>query len=435
MTRVGGVLVLAAAVVASVAPTGGPPAPPRSIPSPRLADFQVDDLHMVSTRVGWAVDGVTGDVLHTVGDASVWRVADPPGKPPIGYLALPVAFFGGRHAWAVIAGSGPSQIAVARTADGGSRWTRGPSLDPLGGMEAGLPPGDLMIISIVSLDFVTPQEGWLAVSLSEEATSDQGIAGTGVGLVLYRTTDGGAAWSTELRFTPFTLQESGLSSGCASSQIEFTSPSQGWAPGSCLEMTQDGGVTWRSVFLPPPTGISIQRWRGSSCGSSPPSFATAGTGWLALDCAVPGAAGERRDVQVLYHTSDAGLRWIPRQPPGRWPQLPPIYTTPDVHDLGARAWLLGATASAFNSGGPGATFAALYETANGGASWDLVNPALPASAIDFVSPGAGFAVRACFGGVACASPMLLATRNGGVSWSRLHPHLVSGRLASAIPFK
>lgn len=428
-------MVLAAAVVASVAPTGGPPAPPRSIPSPRVADFQVDDLHMVSTSVGWAVDGVTGDVLHTVGSPSAWRVADPPGQPPIGYLALPAAFFGGRHAWVVIAGTGPSQVAVARTADGGSRWALGPSLDPLSGMEAGLPPGDLMIISLVSLEFVTSQDGWLVVSLSEEATSGQAITGTGGGLVLYRTTDGGATWSTELRFTPFTLHLGGLKSGCASSQIEFASPSQGWATGGCLERTQDGGITWRRVSLAPPTGISLKRWLGSSCESSPPSFATASTGWLALDCAVPGAGGERHDVQVLYQTSDAGLRWISRPAPGRWPQLPPTYTSPDGPDLGARAWMLGATTSTLSSGGPEAAFAALYTTANGGTSWKLVNPALPASAVDFVSAGVGFAVRPCFGALPCASPLLLETQNGGVSWTQLRPHLVSGRLGSPLGYK
>ncbi len=426
---------MAAAVVVSVGPAAGPPTTPLAIASTGAVGFQVDDLHMVTTTVGWAVDGVTGDVLHTAGSADSWRVADPPGRPPPGYLVPPVAFFGGRHAWAVMAGSGSSQIAVVRTADGGIRWTWGPSLEPLSGMDAGLPAGSTMAVSIVSLDFPTSQDGWLAVSLSEEAAPGEGLAGTGTGLVLYRTTDGGTAWSTELRFSPFTLHQGGLNSGCASSQIEFSSPSLGWAAGACLEQTRDGGVTWRSVSLPTPDGISAQRWLGSSCSSSPPSFTSASTGWLALDCAVPTAAGERRDVQVLYQTSDAGLRWVPRQPPGRWPQLPPKYTTPDGHDLGARAWLLGAAAPAFSGGGPGANLEALYETTDGGARWALVNPGLPASAVDFVSGSAGFAYRGCFGGVACARPMLLETESGGVGWIQLHPRLVSGRLGSPLPYR
>ncbi|MHB8332433.1 MAG: hypothetical protein ACYDEA_09600, partial [Candidatus Dormibacteria bacterium] len=139
-------LVVILAIVLSVAQVKGPSTAPRVVVPVRLSDFQVDDLHMVSASVGWAVDGVTGDILHTAGSVESWRVVDPPGKPPLGYLSASAFFLGGEHAWAVMAGNGRSEVAVARTSDGGSRWITGPSLDPMSGMDSGLPAGDSMTV-------------------------------------------------------------------------------------------------------------------------------------------------------------------------------------------------------------------------------------------------------------------------------------------------
>ena len=129
------------------------------------------------------------------------------------------------------------------------------------------------------------------------------------------------------------------------------------------------------------------------------------------------------------------MEWIPRQLPVRWPQLPPTYGTLDGPHLGTRAWLLGATAQEVRNAGPGTLSQALYQSVDGGAHWTLVDPALPASSVDFVSAQFGFAVRACFGAaVGCTNPMLLQTIDGGVNWVQLHPHLVSGRLGSQLPY-
>lgn len=428
-------LVVVLAVALSVAQVKGPSTAPRVVVPVRLSDFQVDDLHMVSASVGWAVDGVTGDVLHTAGSVESWRAVDPPGKPPLGYLSPSVFFLGGEHAWAVMAGNGRSEVAVARTTDGGSQWITGPSLDPMSGMDAGLAAGDSMTVDTVTLDFVTSRDGWLAVGLGEEWNAAQGRAGTGTGLVLYRTTDGGAQWSTELRFTAFTTQQAGLSSGCASPEILFTSPTRGWETGACVEQTRDGGITWQKVDPPRPPDISAARWRRRSCSSTQPSFASARVGWLALECVIPSRAGGMADLQVAYQTSDAGAEWVPRQLPVRWPQLPPTYGTLDGPHLGTRAWLLGATAQQLRNAGPGTVSQSLYQSVDGGAHWRLVDPALPASSVDFVSAQFGFAVRACFGAaVGCTNPMLLQTIDGGVNWVQLHPHLLSGRLGPPLPY-
>ena len=111
-------LVVILAIAVSVAQVKGPSTAPRVVVPGRLSDFQVDDLHMVSASAGWAVDGVTGDALHTAGSVESWRVVDPPGKPPLGYLSASVFFLGEERAWAVMAGNGRSEVAVARTSGG-----------------------------------------------------------------------------------------------------------------------------------------------------------------------------------------------------------------------------------------------------------------------------------------------------------------------------
>ena len=75
-------MVVIVAIVVSVAQFKGPSISPRVVVPVRFSDFQVDDLHMVSASVGWAVEGVTGDILHTAGSVESWQVVDLPGKPP-----------------------------------------------------------------------------------------------------------------------------------------------------------------------------------------------------------------------------------------------------------------------------------------------------------------------------------------------------------------
>ncbi|MHB1639450.1 MAG: beta propeller repeat protein [Candidatus Dormibacteria bacterium] len=303
-------------------------------------------------------------------------------------------------------------------------------------MDSALPAGHSMLLNTVALDFATSQDGWLAVGFGEGWDATQGgRAGTGVGLVLYRTIDGGAVWSLEMRFTPYTTLASGLRSGCASPSMVFTTPDQGWTTGACVEQTRDGGGSWQPVELPRPRGISPTRWVHRSCSSTAPSFASAAVGWLALTCTLPGPTGGIANLQLLYQTSNGGAEWAVRQPPIRWPQLPPTYGTMDGPALGALGWLLGATPKQLQTYRPGIVSEELFRTVDGGLHWELVDRALWASAVDFVSAETGFAVRACLGAVlACINPLLLETFDGGRSWVVLHPHLVDGTLRPPLPY-
>jgi photosystem II stability/assembly factor-like uncharacterized protein len=263
--RVAALLVVATATAGLV--IGSPGA--RELPPPAHASaLQVDDLHMVSAQAGWGVDMATGDILHTDGSASGWRIVDPPGRPPANNAVEPVFFLGRQHAWAVVggpssgAGAG-ADLAVARTTNAGRTWEVGPTLAPMTGMDLDLPSGDSMSGGEVALDFVNDQDGWLGIGFNELSVGSSAPypAGTGQGLVLYHTTDGGAAWSVQLRFTPFTKTAQGLPAACALADVAFTSPLRGWETGECVALTQNGGLTWRKVTLAKPLAVGSSQWR------------------------------------------------------------------------------------------------------------------------------------------------------------------------------
>jgi photosystem II stability/assembly factor-like uncharacterized protein len=394
---------------------------------------------MVSGQAGWAVDMATGDILHTAGSASSWRTVDPPGRPPANNAVDATFFLGRDHAWAVVGGPASaedSDLAVARTTDGGRTWETGPTLAPMTGMEQGLPSGDSTSGGEIALDFVNDQDGWLGVGFGETSVGPAPlIAGTGHGLVLYHTTDGGATWSVQLRFTLFTRKTGGLPANCASADVVFTTPLRGWETGGCVALTQNAGLTWRKVPLAKPMGVASKQWRRRTCTSSTPSFASGEVGWLALVCSIPTTTGKPRGVQLAYQTSDGGAHWTARAMPVAWPDLPPSYANPDVPSLGVRAWLLGVTEEQLKRSMPGSISNRLFETTDAGRIWTLLDPGLKASSVDFVSARTGFATQACWGAArGCSDPMLWVTHDAGQSWTQLHPRLVSGRLSASIPY-
>jgi photosystem II stability/assembly factor-like uncharacterized protein len=395
---------------------------------------------MVSAQAGWGVDMATGDILHTDGTASSWRIVDPPGRPPANNAVKPVFFLGGKHAWAVVGGSSSgdsTDLAVARTTNAGGTWEVGPTLAPMTGMDLDLPSGDSMSGGELGLDFVNDQDGWLGVGFNELSLGSSAPypAGTGQGLVLYHTTDGGVAWSVQLRFTPFTRRAQGLPAACALADVVFTSPLRGWETGECVALTQNGGLTWRKVTMAKPLAVAPSQWRRRECGSSPPSFASATVGWLALDCTIRGTNGKPQELELAYQTSDGGARWTNRAMPLAWPDLPPSYANPDGPSLGVRAWLLGVTAEQVKHSIPGSISNRLFETTDAGKRWTLLDPGLKAGSVDFVSTRTGFATQACWGAaLGCSDPKLWVTHDAGRSWTLLHPRLVSGKLSAYIPY-
>lgn len=129
-----------------------------------------------------------------------------------------------------------------------------------------------------ALDFVSANEGWIAET--KESTSFAGPT------VLYRTTDGGRTWSPQLTWD-----------GPGPVQVRFSPDGkeglvvgQGGVP---LFRTDDGGVHWQRMELPPQvTQVALLY------------FVDAREGWIIsyLNEAAPGFAG-------VFHTTDGGQHW------------------------------------------------------------------------------------------------------------------------------
>jgi len=368
-------------------------------------------------------------------------VVDPPGRSTFGAALDSFFFLGSLDAWAVVHlgssdGAG-NTLAVVRTTNGGRSWRRGPTLAPLADLGRGLPPHHQMEPGPASLWFVNPTDGWLTVSAGEAGTGPPPLVGTGRGMVLYHTTDGGTHWLQELRFTVFTRSAGGLPATCGTPAPVFTTRSVGFAVGGCVAVTHSAGRTWSVVQMPRPPSATPAEWRRAQCNGPSPSFPTASVGWIGLECTWHTPAGRFRDVELSYETNDGGQIWALRPNPIYYPELPPTYTTPDTPGTAGRAWLLGTTFAQVHRHTPvvGAGSRRLFRSGDGGRQWTLVDSALPAQSLDFVSPTVGFASRGCFGAsIGCTQPLLLETGNGGVTWTPIHPRLVAGHLHPLIPY-
>lgn len=239
----------------------------------------------------------------------------------------------------------------------------------------------------------------------------------GSGGTLLKTIDGGQTWRRLLPLTKDNLRD-----------VYFADEKTGWLvaerdalklktndePQSYLLKTEDGGFSWRRVFLHG-SGINARLVRAV--------FTDAERGW------VFGESG------VVFATRDGGAHWVRQAAPTKHLLLGGAFVDP------ARGWLVGAGATilqtsdggwTWQSGivrdGAGARFTAasfvgnrlgwavgtagrIFATTDGGRSWfeqrSNINDDL--SDVKFVDASEGWAVG--------AQGTLLHTKDGGVHWS------------------
>ncbi len=153
-----------------------------------------------------------------------WTDATPDGIDAVAGMKG-VYFVDDRHGWVLTAHTGAderTQLVLDRTADGGRTWSETPVAEP-----------DLAftdsIASAASVDFVSPDRGWLLVPLTTSSNFSRGR--------LFATEDGGATW-TELPAP-------------GAGALYFLDARNGWmytdgGPPS-LFRTEDGGRTWRAA--------------------------------------------------------------------------------------------------------------------------------------------------------------------------------------------
>lgn len=245
--------------------------------------YPLVDMTFISDQMGWVLAD-DGTVLYTHDGGDTWQVQES------GWLQgsldsfYSITFINETHGWAV-----GEFGAMVYTTDGGETWDK--TIGPISYLK--------------DVDFVNEKSGWL-------------IAHPLIGMecVISRTTNGGADWAS----TAIAMDE------CVEA-IEFVDEKVGWAVGSRMFKTKDGGVTWESqdngirdlksiVFVNDRLGWAVgsggkiihttdggetwlQQDSGTSANLTRVSFADEKLGCVATQ--IPG---------VELHTYDGGRTWL-----------------------------------------------------------------------------------------------------------------------------
>ena len=236
------------------------------------------------------------------------------------------------------------------------------------------------------LQVVGGQDGWLLVHVGVGMMHDY--------VALYRSTDAGVSWSRII--DPYT--DGGIQS-CTKSAMLFTDATHGWLTGDChgvkagvlLFNSTDAGLTWQEVTLPDPTGAAnLFEDMNNACGSYDPFFFGNDLGHLSVTC-TNFSSQQTTNSYYIYTTLDGGSTWTGAAYPG--------------------------TSLYFFSSDTGWSLSNKIQlTTDGGKTWKPISDVTWTPQMDFISEQIGWAVA--------RSPSALAlvkTDNGGARWTELVP--------------
>lgn len=341
--------------------------------TPRNSGTDVRSMQLVASGTGWAL---TERGLNWTNDGGQsWADITPQG------LSTPningVVFIDSSHGWMLTAIQ--SGITVFRTSNQGSTWI--PSKLPP------LPPTEPPYGGEATLDFVSPQVGWISLRLQSGSNFSRGA--------LYGTKDGGVTWT--------------VLSVPIGDPVGFLDEGTGWTAGGAagdeFYVTRDGGNTWQREGVTPPAGLD-----GRYPTYELPFFTSAEDGVLPVTFdGSPSGVG-------FYETHDQGRSW----------ELVATRSIPqELHsgvalpiDVIGGMWLVGSI------GGQ-----ALFVSRNNGQVWQELDPRGMFSGLlqlEFVSADAGWAFTqtgACEGFKTDCHVLgrLLQTADGGASWANIGP--------------
>lgn len=386
-------------------PTPIPSRPPEPTPDPSA--FLFNSFRMVSEAIGWGTADLPDSqgenwstrILRTADGGLNWLDVSPPDMSEI----VDTFFLDENNAWVVTtieetdSASGPA-VLVWYTRNGGHTWNKGGPLAHRGmGMSAGS-----------SVFFSDAQHGWLM--------NGDDVAMGSESVTLYKTEDGGSNWkeilSTSLANEP---PLDAIPLACYKSFLVFRDASTGWVTGSCLsdnvllEITSDGGLSWRAQDLPLPDGLSFG---GGLCTPYPPTFFSPQEGILQVICETISLS--------IYHTYDGGQTW-------EGPAYRSRMMTTSLVDFvdSNNGWHFASEDVPTNTKGVG-----FYVTHDGGKTWSEITPIINVSDaydlppnkleairdFDFIDVEVGWATL----DVGDYS-LMLKTNDGGFTWSSWVP--------------
>ncbi|MGD0004905.1 MAG: hypothetical protein ABSE06_11840 [Anaerolineaceae bacterium] len=377
-------------------PTGTPTLP---VTPPRPANLvgllspgdqpTLSAIHMFSKNEGWAVGTGVNDkndhILRTQDGGATW-IDTTPSEPFDPSAALPKQatsfFLDAGHAWVTYQYLGGPASATPPliwfTADGGQNWATSAPLDVGQG-------GDFYVPGV--LQFTDQLHGWLLVHAGNGMNHDY--------VFIFSTQDGGKTWK---RIVDPWMDN--LDMSCTKTGLAFADPSNGLVTGDCngvvpnsiyLYRTVDGGNTWTPVRLPIPAKLpDIYTNEDNVCGSYSPGF-SGQSGWLVVKCNGfgPGVA-----QTFLYTSANAGKTWSSHS-------LPALIDFVQFLNPGT-GW--------FSGGGR------VYQTGDGGQTWQPVSGLGGEGQLDFIDQTAGWMIAKTSDSIT-----LVQTKDGGASWTQLKP--------------
>jgi photosystem II stability/assembly factor-like uncharacterized protein len=372
-------------------PTATPPAPPSGPTLERLPAGQepvLTRVQMFDPLAGWATGGIDGSsdhILITRDGGTTWSDVTPPQPGTPGTLAAATFFLNAFTGWATFSSLDtllPEWPVVWRTTDAGQTWLPGQPLDL----------SELSQSYATDLFFAGAQHGWLLTHVGVGMSHDY--------VTLFRTTDGGLTW--ERLLDPYT---DGQIQACQKTGMLFLDSQVGWLTGDCggvmagafLNRTEDGGTTWTYIDLPAPTDqpllYDVNTW--AACGSYDLRFFDPQTAMLGVRCTLYAAdSSEPTFAYYLYLTQDGGTNWSSQPYPGGTL----LFVSPQ------NGWALARD---------------IYQTTDGGVTWNLVNDVHWDARFSFITPQLGWAAS-----YTETEQALVVTTDGGAHWFMLEPMIV-----------
>ena len=263
-------------------------------PSPPTPDW----IHMITAGVGWGT--APGIVLRTTDGGATWIDVSPPGNlgslgaiggyPPGGGAA----FLNSTDAWVATISTavhdGSNAVEVQSTDDGGKTWTG--NVLPVGTNTS--PPG-------VLLSFLDQHDGWALVLMGAEGPTQFSE--------LLHTTDGGVKWQVVASGPPARgTNPTGYPNICCFSGLGFANATTGWLSGYAFGMgiplwrTTDGGSTWTNPPLALAPTLKADDQAGALRISAPVS-----AGNTEVICAQ--VTAKPTDLVQFFSSSNAGNSW------------------------------------------------------------------------------------------------------------------------------
>lgn len=379
----------------------------------------IDSIHMIDAATGWAFghpDGEDERLLRTSNGGNTWLDI----TAPISALGqnqpqklVDGVFLSAERAWIVsryAPGDRLPMWSIWYTLDGGRSWAMGTAPD-LGG-------------NVV--EFLTApdsKDGWLMFGLD---------AGAGHSWAsLFSTHDGGTHWDRILDpGDPDYYKRNGDVDYCCKSDLAFADGQTGLLTFSTgayqqpfVDWSRDGGRSWQRQELPPPSANpDLFDFQNNTvfCGTYSPRLFSARSAYLVMGCydldsTDPGTS----HAFFLYTTMDSGQTWTSRLLPDPEPSAP----TFDSFTRSAGIYFLNPKLgwTVFDDDfrlqdGSAVSGTHLFQTLDGGESWDQVKLMAWKGQFSFVSESLGWAVARADGAVA-----LVKTDDGGRNWRELHP--------------